>query len=84
MQQRFTGNDRILQIVVHASTVEAVPKAIAEVKAVIRKRHRNEDGFFRIFEVHSGTSSLLKISTIIKIALGSIAGFHFLWAASGS
>ena len=83
MQQRFTGNDRILQIVVHASTVEAVPKSIEEVKAVIRKRHRNEDDFFRIFEVHSGTSSLLKISTIIKIALGSIAGFSLLLGGIG-
>ncbi len=83
MQQRFTGNDRILQIVVHASTVEAVPKAIEEVKSVIRKRHRNEDDFFRIFEVHSGTSSLLKISTVIKIALGSIAGFSLLVGGIG-
>lgn len=83
MQQRFTGNDRILQIVVHASTVEAVPKAIEEVKAIIRKRHRNEDDFFRIFEVHSGTSSLLKVSTIIKIALGSIAGFSLLVGGIG-
>ena len=83
IQQRFTGNDRILQIVVHASTVEAVPKAIEEVKAVIRKRHRNEDGFFRIFEVHSRTSNLLKISTVIKIALGSIAGFSLLVGGIG-
>jgi len=83
MQQRFTGNDRILQIVVHASTVEAIPKAIEEVKAVIRKRHRNEDDFFRIFEVHSGTSSLLKISAVIKIALGSIAGFSLLVGGIG-
>ena len=83
MQQRFTGNNTILQIVIHASTVEAVPKAIEEVKAVIRKRHRNEDDFYRIFEVHSETSSLLKISAIIKIALGSIAGFSLLVGGIG-
>lgn len=83
MQQRFTGNNTILQIVIHASTVEAVSKAIEEVKAVIRKRHRNEDDFFRIFEVHSVTSSLLKISAIIKIALGSIAGFSLLVGGIG-
>lgn len=83
MQQRFTGDDTILQIVVHASTVEAVPKAIEEVKAVIRKRHRNEDDFFRIFEVRARLGSLVKISTVLKIALGSIAGFSLLVGGIG-
>lgn len=40
VQQRFTGNDRIRQIAVQAHTVAAMPKAIEEVKAVVRKRHR--------------------------------------------
>ena len=83
MQQRFTGDDTILQIVVHAFTVEAVPKAIEEVKAVIRNRHRNEDDFFRIFEVRARLGSLLKISTVLKIALGSIAGFSLLVGGIG-
>ena len=83
MQQRFTGNDKILQIVVHASSIEAVPKAIEEVTAVIRKRHQNKDDFFRIFEVRGKLGSLLKISTVIKIALGSIAGFSLLVGGIG-
>ena len=36
VQQRFPGNDRILQIAVQAHTGAAMPKAIEEVKAVVR------------------------------------------------
>ena len=82
-QQRFTGNDRILQIAVKAHTVETVPKAIEEVKSVIRKRHNNQDDFFVIFDIRAGVAELGKISTVIKIALGSIAGFSLLVGGIG-
>ena len=83
VQERFTGNDRIQDIVVYAHTVEDVPKAIEEVKAVIRKRHKNQDDFIRIFEMRSGMAQLEKISKMIKIALGSIAGFSLLVGGIG-
>ena len=83
VQERFTGNDRIQDIVVYAHTVEDVPKAIEEVKAVIRKRHKNQDDFIRIFEMRSGMAQLEKISRMIKIALGSIAGFSLLVGGIG-
>ena len=54
VQQRFTGNDRIPQIAVHVHTVEDMPQAIAEVKTVIKKRHRNRDDFFGTFDVRLG------------------------------
>lgn len=82
-QERFTGNDRIQDIVVYANTVEDVPKAIEEVKAVIRKRHRNQDDFIRIFDMREGMAQLEKISRVIKIALGSIAGFSLLVGGIG-
>ena len=82
-QQRFTGTDRILQIAVHAHTVADVPKAIEEVKGVIRKRHRNEDDFFVIVDFRIGVAHLSKISKVIKIALGSIAGFSLLVGGIG-
>lgn len=82
-QKRFTGNDRIQDIVVYANTVEDVPKAIEEVKAVIRKRHRNQDDFVRIFDMRQGMAQLEKISKVIKIALGSIAGFSLLVGGIG-
>jgi len=83
VQQRFTGNKRIPHIVVHAYAVEAVSKAIEEVKAVIRKRHRKEDDFFGIFDPRIGMAKLSKISTVLKIALGSIAGFSLLVGGIG-
>ena len=48
VQDRFTGNDQIGYISIYAHTVEDVPKAIEEVKTVIRKRHRNQDDFIGI------------------------------------
>ena len=83
VQERFTGNDRIDEFVVYAETVADVPKAAEEVKAVIRKRHKNQDDFFGIFEMHAGMAQLEKISKIIKITLGSIAGFSLLVGGIG-
>ncbi len=82
-QERFTGNDRIQDIVIYAHTIADVPKAIEEVKAVIRKRHKNQDDFIRIFEMRAGMAQLEKISKMIKIALGSIAGFSLLVGGIG-
>jgi len=83
VQERFTGNDQIQDIVVYAHTVEDVPKAIKEVKTVIRKRHKGDDSFVGIFEMRSGMAQLEKISKMIKIALGSIAGFSLLVGGIG-
>ena len=83
VQERFTGNNHIQDIVVYAHTVEDVPKAIEEVKTVIRKRHKGDDNFVGIFEMRSGMAQLEKISKMIKIALGSIAGFSLLVGGIG-
>ena len=83
VQDRFTGNDQIGYISIYAHTVEDVPKAIEEVKTVIRKRHRNQDDFINIFEMRAGMAQLEKISKVIKISLGSIAGFSLLVGGIG-
>ncbi len=83
IQERFTGNDQIPNITVYAHSVKEVPKAVEEVKTVIRKRHKNQDDFIRIFEMHAGMAQLEKISKIIKITLGSIAGFSLLVGGIG-
>ena len=82
-QERFTGNDRIVMLSVHAHTVEEVPQAIEEVKAVLRKTHNGEDDFFSIWDMREGMAQLDKISKVIKIALGSIAGFSLLVGGIG-
>ena len=82
-QERFTGNDRIVMLSVQANTVEDVPQAIEEVKQVVRKRHKNQDDFFSIWDMREGMAQLEKISKVIKIALGSIAGFSLLVGGIG-
>lgn len=82
-QERFTGNDRIVMLSVHANTVEEVPQAIEEVKVVLRKMHNGQDDFFSIWDMREGMAQLDKISKVIKIALGSIAGFSLLVGGIG-
>ena len=82
-QERFTGNDRIVMLSVHAHTVEEVPQAIEEVKMVLRKTHKGQDDFFSIWDMREGMAQLDKISKVIKIALGSIAGFSLLVGGIG-
>ncbi len=82
-QERFTGNDRVVMLSVQAHTVDDVPKAIEEVKEVMRKRHKNQDDFFDLRDMREGMAQLEKISKVIKIALGSIAGFSLLVGGIG-
>ena len=82
-QERFTGNDHVVMLSVHANTVDDVPKAIEEVKEVMRKRHKNQDDFFDLRDMREGMAQLDKISKVIKIALGSIAGFSLLVGGIG-
>ena len=82
-QKRFIGTDEIQNITVHAHSVKDVPKAVEEVKSILRKRHRNQDDFIYIFEMHKGMAQLDKISSIIKITLGSIAGFSLFVGGIG-
>lgn len=82
-QERFTGNDHIVMLSVQANTVDDVPKAIEEVKEVMRTRHRNQDDFFDLRDMREGMAQLDKISRVIKIALGSIAGFSLLVGGIG-
>ena len=83
VQQRFTGNDRVRVLDIHAHTIEDVSKAIEEVKSVIRKRHKNQDDFFRLWVMKESMGQLEKISKVIKITLGSIAGFSLLVGGIG-
>ncbi len=64
-------------------TVEDAPKAIEEAKAVIRERHRNQDDFFSMWDMRQGVAQLEKIRKVIKIGLGSIAGFSLFVGGIG-
>lgn len=82
-QIRFTGSDKIEMLSIQTKDVSDIPLAMEEVKATIRKRHRNKDDFFVTWDMKSGMRQLDKISTVIKIALGSIAGFSLLVGGIG-
>ena len=82
-QQRFIGSDEIRAFSVLTHTVEDVPKAIEEAKAVIRERHRNQDGFFSMWDMRQGVAQLEKIRKVLKIGLGSIAGFSLFVGGIG-
>ena len=82
-QERFTGNDRLNFLTVVAKSIDLVDKAAEEVKAVMRRRHRDQDDFFQIWFLTEAMKELDKISQIIKITLGSIAGFSLLVGGIG-
>lgn len=83
VQQRFTGNDRVVMLSVHAKSADLLDKATEEVKSVIRKRHHNQDNFFNVWVLKEGMEQLEKISKVIKITLGVIAGFSLLVGGIG-
>ena len=83
VQQRFTGNDRVVMLSVHAKSAELLDKATEEVKSVIKKRHNNQDDFFNVWVLKEGMEQLEKISKMIKITLGVIAGFSLLVGGIG-
>ena len=83
VQERFTGNDRVTMLSIQARKMDLIEKATEEVKAVLRKRHRNQDNFFRIWVIKDRMEQLNKISQVIKITLGSIAGFSLLVGGIG-
>ncbi len=82
-QMRFTGTDKIQMLSIQTKDVSDIPRAMEEVKTSIRKRHRNKDDFFIIWDMKSGMRQLDKISTVLKITLGSIAGFSLLVGGIG-
>ncbi len=83
MQERFTGNDHVRGISIQAQSAELIEKAVEQVKTVMRKRHRNQDDFFRLQIMKASMKELDKVSLIIKIMLGSIAGFSLLVGGIG-
>jgi putative ABC transport system permease protein len=83
VQERFTGNDRVRMITVQAKNLDLLEKAKAEVKAIVRKQHRNQDNFFNLWEMREGMEQLFTISHTIKIVLGIIAGVSLLVGGIG-
>ena len=82
-QDRFKGTHYVNYLNVRAVDANSIEKAAEEVKAVLRKRHRNQDNFFDISFASAAVKELDKISRIIKIMLSSIAGFSLFVGSVG-
>ncbi|GIX07420.1 MAG: hypothetical protein KatS3mg115_1823 [Candidatus Poribacteria bacterium] len=82
-QKRFQGSDEIPMIQVQAVSTEKILDAMAEVERVLLKRHRNEQ-FYQIWA--PGTQNLefvTKLSKMLRVVLGGIAGFSLLVGGIG-
>ena len=82
-QDRFRGTHYVNYLSVRAIDTDSIEKAAEEVRAVLRKRHRNQDNFFGISFHTAAVKELDKISRIIKIMLSSIAGFSLFVGSIG-
>ena len=83
MQDRFTGDRHVRSFSIQANSVDHIDQAIDEVKAVLSKRHRNQDDFFKIDVPKAKFAQFEKVSRLIKIVLGGIAGFSLLVGGIG-
>ncbi len=82
-QVRFRGNDEVPMVSVQAVSTDKIPKAMAEVEAVLKRRH-NGDTFFRMWA--PGTENLefvTTVSTLLRVVLGTIAGFSLFIGGVG-
>ena len=82
-QDRFKGTHYVNYLNIRAVDADSIEKAVEEVKAVLRKRHRNQDDFFDISYATAAVKDLDRISRIIKIMLSSIAGFSLFVGSVG-
>ncbi|MYB93324.1 ABC transporter permease [Candidatus Poribacteria bacterium] len=82
-QERLTGNDYIERLTVFTEPDADMAPIIASARAVLLKRHRNQDNFFRYWIPTGVHSQVARIEKVIKIALGSIAGFSLFVSGIG-
>ena len=74
-QERLTGDDYIERLTVFTEPDADMAPIIASARAVLLKRHRNQDDFFQYWIPTGVPNQVVRIEKVIKIALGGIAGF---------
>ena len=82
-QERLTGNDYIERLTVFTEPDADMAPIIASARSVLLKRHRNQDDFFRYWIPTGVHSQVAHFEKVIKIALGSIAGFSLFVSGIG-
>ena len=82
-RQRVSGRDYVERLTVFFKAGADIEAVIASARAVIRKRHRNRDEFAYSWTARWTVKRLTHIEKVIKIALGSIAGFSLFVSGIG-
>lgn len=82
-RQRVSGRDYVERLTVFFKAGADIDAVIASARAVIRKRHHNRDEFAYSWTARWTIKRLTHIEKVIKIALGSIAGFSLFVSGIG-
>ena len=82
-QQRISGYGYVERITIFTEKEVDMSAIIAAARAIIRKKHRNRDDFVRHWVPTGDVKRLEHIQRVIKIALGSIAGFSLFVSGIG-
>ena len=82
-QQRLIGNPYVDRLVLFFQKEADVYRIINSVKDVLRKRHRGKDDFIGYWIPKGSIQRLAHTQKVIKIALGSIAGFSLFVGGIG-
>lgn len=82
-QQRITGLRYVEDLVVFFEKGADIDKMVESVKHVLRKRHRGKDDFIGYWIPKRTAGQLEHIERVIKITLGSIAGFSLFVSGIG-
>ncbi len=82
-QQRITGTRYLEDMVVFFKKGEDIDSIVDSVKHILRKRHRGKDDFIGLWIAKRTARRLDHIEKVIKITLGSIAGFSLFVSGIG-
>ena len=82
-QQRLTGTRYVEHLIVFFQKGTDLNRTIDSVKDIVRKRHRGQDDFIAHYIPKLTFHRLEHIQKVIKIALGSIAGFSLFVSGIG-
>ena len=82
-QQRITGTRYLEDMVVFFEKGTDIDSIVDSVKQILRKRHRGKDDFIGLWIAKRTARRLDHIEKVIKITLGSIAGFSLFVSGIG-
>ncbi len=82
-QQRLTGERHVEYLIVFFEKGADVNSIIVSIKDILRKRHRGQDDFIAHYIPKLTFGRLEHIQRVVKIALGSIAGFSLFVSGIG-